>query len=335
MHKTNHSKTSIRLNDRLYDAISGKEIIPGNTSIDGILTNFITKESGKTVKRQPQRSQTLMRTAVHKPDKTVGQVASISTPLEPTNKLPKISSSVSINTINTPLAKRAALINPHSKISRFGNEVKTDFSPKLHSIAQHPQTIGQIPERSLIDQADLTNVNSESQNFLKLSKKELRTLKNKKSSNHRIAAFATVSLMGLLIIGYAIYSSMPNIMAKIASVRAGFSTVLPSYIPAGYALNSIYYQPGAVSFNFKNKSNSSSSTFALVERSSNWNSTTLASDLVIPTTGQNYRKIVVNGQDVYLFDKDQAAWVQHGIWFDVKGNGNLSTNQLVKLVTTL
>lgn len=292
----------------------------------------------KSVTKHPGHAQTLMRSAVHKPSRSLREIASLSSPLDRGSNLAKITTPVAAGKINTELAERAAAIQPSPKISRFGAEVKSKSTNNSYSYSGKSQPYepskhqpAKEPTHTLLDTAIY---NSESHKQPKLSKKELRSLYGKERSRSRTTAFLTVALMGLLVIGYAVYANMPNIMAKVASVRAGFSTVLPSYRPAGYSLESVAYEPGAVSFNFKSNSNPFSS-FSLAEHSSNWNSATLVSNLVVPITGSNYHKVTLNGQSVYLLGKDKAAWVHNGILFEASGNGSLSTNQLLKLATTL
>lgn len=279
-----------------------------------------------------------MRQAVAKPTKSAKLIASVSLPL----KSPLITATPMVGRIDQGLAKRAKTFRPSQSISRFGASLRSAELPTTASsaplamtdISERAKAIAKPAGASLLERA-VNDANSHQ--LPKLNKKELRAKHgpkhHKKMPGHG-AAIALISVMGLLVIGYGIYVNMPNVMVKVASVRAGFSAVMPGYRPSGYTLASVAYQPSTVSFNFLSNTDSSRK-FNLIEHSSNWDSATLVSSVIIPTEGSNYQELTVSGQSVYLYGNNQAAWVSNGILYQVNGNNALSTNQMLKLATTL
>ncbi len=340
MHKS--TRSTLKINGRDYDAGTGKPIAAQNpVSIDGVIRK---PKPNKTHPIQhlivhPAPSQTLMRSAVRKPLKSNRLIRSVDTPIGLTTRSPLIESSPMVGRIDPGLAKRAKTFRHSVEISRFGAtlksapslpEAKASLDSPTEALAERVKSIARPTGANLLERA-IENANSHNQP--KLSRKEARLQHVKRKERGRGASVVLISLMGILVLAYAIYVNMPNVMVKVASVRAGFSAVLPSYRPAGYSLASVNYQPSTVSFNFS--SNTDNRKFAITEHSSNWDSATLLSSAIVPIEGSHYQKITLDGQNVFLYGNDQAAWVTNGILFQVNGNSSLSDNQILQLATTL
>ncbi len=340
MHKL--TRSTLKLNGQDYDAGTGQPIgAPNQASIDGVIRK---PKPNKTHPIQhlsvhPSPSNTLMRSAVRKPPKSTRLIGSVNTPIGLTTKSPAIESSTMVGRIDPGLAKRAKTFRPSRQISRFGAtlrsatnvpEIKAALNSSAEAASERVKSIARPAGANLLERA-VENANSHEQP--KLSRKEVRRQNGRPKVRGHGAAVVLVSLMGVLVIAYAIYANMPNVMVKVASVRAGFSAVLPSDRPAGYSLASVDYQPSTVSFNFS--SNTDSRKFTITEHSSNWDSATLLSSEIVPTDGSKYQELSLDGQNIFLYGNDQAAWVTNGILFQVNGNNSLSTNQILQLATTL
>ncbi len=325
---------SIKLNGQDYDG-SQPAPVPTQANIDGVMPKPRpnTPHSVKHAHQQPLPSRTLMRHAVVKPAKTAKLIESVSLPL----KSPLITAPPMVGRVDPKIAKRAQTFRPSQAISRFGATLRsvttptylTDPAPQTE-IAQRATDLAQTAGATLLERA-VDNATSHEQP--KLSRKELKAVHGKRKAHGRSSAIILVSIMGVLTLAYGIYANMPNVMVKVASVRAGFSAVMPSYRPSGYSLNSVNYQPSTVSFNFT--SNVDNRKFTLTEHSSNWDSATLLASAIVPAEGSNYQELTLSGQSIYLYGNDQASWVSNGILYQVNGNNSLSTNQLLKMATTL
>jgi hypothetical protein len=295
---------------------------------------------------QPDRSATLMRASVEKPLKNHYRLIGRSTsPLSVISKSPGIISSTMVGSIDRRVAKRAQSIRLSSKVSRFGSIEGVNGEPVIHSIAPEPprQPIYNQPaaeatdsNRPTIKQPDMFERAIEqatAHQQPKLTKKQLRQLNGKAKNNRKLAVYGLGILVVFAALGVFVYSNMQNIMVKIASSRAGFSAVIPSYHPAVFALASVSYQSGLVSMNYNNAN--SSSHYTINERPSSWDDPTLLNSLVIPASGNHYKTLMVAGQTLYVYNNSQVVWVSDGILYQLAGGNSLSKLQLEKLATTL
>lgn len=288
------------------------------------------------ITKKPNPSKTLMRASVNKPTKTTRLISKVNSPITAIQKPTTIKTPVMIGSIDPKIARRAKTIKLSNSISRFGGTINPD-NYKIEDL-KHKSAITATNQKSSENQvkSDLFTraiENATSHQQPPLTKKEIKKLHGKNPKRGRLISYLAVGTMALAVLGFAVYKNIPNVMVKVASVRAGFAANMPSYQPSGFSLNSVGYRPGMVAFNFK--SNVGNRNFTLTEHSSNWDNTTLVSNILVPTTGHNYKKVMIAGQEVYFYGRDQAAWVNSGIWYQVKGDGSISTNQIIKLATDL
>lgn len=343
------NKTTIKLNGQQYNAISGTAI--GNGSIDGVINSHRPqqnhtlifnnslaakkqppRQSSKHIELKPDHARTLMRSAVNKP-KNLRSVKKVSAPLT-VQKSSAILSSPMVGTVDARMQQRAKAIHQSQKINRFGGRIKEADPSSPYVVNSQPV----IPNVALTNnparQPDMFAAAIEratSHQMPPLTKKELRKVHGKKLVSPKIIGYGTGFLLFLGIMGYVGYTNLSNVMVKVASMRAGFTASMPGYKPAGFALSSVGYQPGLVSFNYKDNTH----VYSVTERASTWDSATLENTLIIPEYGNNFRALMVNGQTIYVYGNDQAAWVSNNILYQVRGNGDLSQDQITQLATKL
>ncbi|MGH7234123.1 MAG: hypothetical protein ACREF7_01625, partial [Candidatus Saccharimonadales bacterium] len=236
MHKS--SRATLKINGQDYDAGSGNPIGQVPVNIDGVVLKPKPDKTHpiKHINLQPSPSQTLMRNAVAKPTKTAKLIESVNMPIGLNSKPPVIVSPPMVGRIDPNLAKRAKTFRPSSEISRFGASLRSAAAPtenptsnlSSETISKRAQAIAKPAGASLLERAV---DNAKSHELPKLSRKEMRQQHGKRKVRGRKSAVALVSLMGVMVIAYAIYVNMPNVMVKVASVRAGFSAVMPGYRP--------------------------------------------------------------------------------------------------------
>jgi len=349
-----NGRSTIKLNGQVYSNLTNRSLAkPRPKNIDGIVSSSTIQKNYTMPPRQPERSlrqpsiahpihnlpkktvpaQTLMRTAVKKPAKSSRPISKANGLLGPVQS-DMIKTPVMINSIDPRLARRARSFRLNDKVSRYGGTLRTSDRPiqPLINRAASPAPVPTTPppKKDMFERAiDQATSHQQPQ----LTKKELKALHGKRPRKTRFFTLSAIGLLFIGIIGYGIYQNIPNFMVKVASVRAGISAHMPDYKPSGFTLANVGYQPGAVQLNFK--SNIGNRVYSITEHSSNWNSNTLVSNIVIPTEGTNYKQLNVNGINIFLYGNDQAAWVLNGIWYQIKGNNSLSTNQIVQMATTL
>ncbi len=142
-----------------------------------------------------------------------------------------------------------------------------------------------------------------------------------------VSAFAIIFFAGFLM-----YRSVPSMNLSLASAKAGFHASLPGYDPPGFSLGHFNYGPGSVTINYH--SNSDDRKFSVIQRTSNWDSSTLLTNFV-KLTNQPYQTYQVSGRTVYLYGDNSATWVDGGIWYVVNGNTALSNNQMLKMAGSI
>ncbi len=269
------------------------------------------------VHQQPQRSQTLHRAALKRP--------AIGRPTQPIHH-------------KSPV------------ISRFGPDfTATTIEPSIPTHtestkpAAHPLVTKMLRKNDTSTQP--TGAPTRSSKELKellikerLAEVETAEQKQKKERPHlfqrrpKLTTVLTSSLAILLLGGYLTFINLPNISMRVAATRAGITANFPSYKPDGYSFQGpITYAPGEVSINFK--SNTNTNGFTLKQKSSHWDSQAVLDNYVNKQT-ENYLTYQEQGLTIFSFD-NKAAWVNGGLLYSVEGNAQLSSEQILRLATSL
>lgn len=152
------------------------------------------------------------------------------------------------------------------------------------------------------------------------------------SRQPRLATILTSSLALLILAGYLTYINLPNISMRVAATRAGISANYPNYQPDGYHFaGPITYQPGEVNISFK--SNTNDRNFMIKQKASTWDSQAVLDNYVSKKTG-TYLTYQERGLTIYSFG-NRAAWVNGGLLYTVEGNAPLSSDQLLRIATSM
>lgn len=288
-----------------------------------------------------------MRSGVHKPAVSpkihaATKAAATSTPAQPDQ--PRIAP------ISAGRAIRAKHIAKSDLISKFGKsapnlklavvpvkephktvesvaEPKPVSHPAVHHQAAHTPAKAANPFQTAIEQAD-----SHTQPRLKKAKVHHRVAK-KLHVSPRLVSFAAVTLMVLGVGGVLAYQNYPELSMRVAATRAGFGASLPSYQPAGFAMaGAIKYAPGEVTLNYK--SHTDERSFDVIQKNSGWDSAALLENYVVPT-GKPYQTFQSGGRTIYIYDSNKATWVDGGVWYNIDGKTNLSSDQLLRIANSL
>lgn len=154
---------------------------------------------------------------------------------------------------------------------------------------------------------------------------------HKQRFSKRLSLTAT-ALTLLLLVGLLGYQNRAALTVRLASSKAGFNATLPSYKPSGFTIGKLNYSPGTVAIHYR--SNSDQRAFAITEQPSAWNSSTLRDNFVVNNDNE-FQTVDVAGRTVYIYGKNNAAWVNGGIWYKVQSEGSLSAQQLSQLARSL
>ena len=133
--------------------------------------------------------------------------------------------------------------------------------------------------------------------------------------------------------GYLTYHNMPAIATRMAAAQAGINASFPSYQPSGYSLaGGISQQQGSVLMKFA--ANAGPGTFTLTQSRSDWDSSAVLANYVLPSFGRNFATTTSRGLTIYS-THNAAAWVNGGILYTIKGNAPLSSEQVERIAVSM
>lgn len=324
-------------------------------SVDGMMGRRRTPTTAPAkATKQVQKSQTLMRSAVKKPSPTV-----------------KPASAPSITKAHLGQVKKrqqtAQEIKQNPLISHYGDQAsarshvvkKIGHLPVKQPTAvpkpapQHaPPTIthtaskvgkaasqGSVEKKNLVAakmiESALANATAHEQPHVThhhQTKRRHRIARRLGISARAVAISSTV-LAGVLLGGFFAIQNVPNLSMRVAATQAGFDATMPGYKPSGFSFKGpINYSPGQVTVSFR--SNTDSRQYELTQRASNWNSEALLANFVLENK-QPYQAYEDRGRTLFIYGKSNATWVDNGIWYQVEGNSQLSTDQLIRIASSM
>jgi hypothetical protein len=362
----------VEINGKKYNAITGHVIAevesketpvkqPINFKKTGVIVDGIVRAKARTSTRtnpihahKPiQKSHTLMRNVVKKPAPTA-KVASNS----------HTSTLISKATLSPSrhMVQAAQSIPKNPLISKFGEDIsrssvikKTGHLPVKQPQVHEHQT---LPEnvhhqaKSLTPVTDNHTNNTRSRATTALIEKALSSASSHEQPKHshkttkrrhriarrmgvssRAMAVSSSVLAGVLLGGFFAVQNVPNLSMRVAAARAGFAASMPSYKPSGFSFKGpINYSAGIVTVSFK--SNTDDRSYSVTQRSSNWNSDALLSNYVVAENKQ-YQTYIDRGRTLYIYDGSNATWVDNGVWYQVEGPSDMTTDQLVRIAASI
>lgn len=165
------------------------------------------------------------------------------------------------------------------------------------------------------------------------AKKPLASRIADKLKHGRGGSVVAVSLAALLLIGYVTYLNVPRMALRVAAGRAGFAAELPGYVPSGFRFSGpVAYSPGELILQYT--SNTDDRYYEIREQETDWDSKTLLDNYVLGETDV-YSTYQERGLTIYMFEGSRATWVNGGIWYTIGGDGELTSEQLLKIAASL
>jgi hypothetical protein len=153
---------------------------------------------------------------------------------------------------------------------------------------------------------------------------------NLKLSPHR-NTMATVAAIAIMA-SYIWLQNYPKLAIQSAGDKAGIAATLPGYLPSSYILDHTDSTPGLVTLNFT--SPSISDTLKIEQHRTTWDNGSLL-DNFVAKNADDYGTVQGQGLTIYLFNNNQATWVNHGIWYSIEGASRLSREQILKIAYSL
>lgn len=339
------TKTTITINGRLYDAVTGmpvagaahapvkqqvshtpqqvksfSDIGPGQAKTHPKVERTATPAS-HAVHQHPQRSQTLNRQAIKKP------------------------AAAKHNPHRQEEPTRSPLITHFSQAQAAAAEEKQQAPQQTpapdhlippHTTPLHPAVVKAMHRSAATNDAQYQSSKELKEQLIKERLAEISVEKPKKKSffarRPRLASVLASTLSLLILGGYFTYINLSNISMRVASTRAGINAQFPNYYPSGFAVSGpITYAPGEVSINYK--SNTADNGFTLTQKSANWDSQAVL-DNYVRKQSNTYLTFQERGITVYTFN-NKAAWANGGLFYTVDGDANLSSEQILRLASSL
>lgn len=322
------TKTTITINGRLYDAVTGMPVQSAPSE-----TQKPTHAHKTADISMPHSAPRPLQTAVERPVPIAQAV----------HQTPQRSQTLH----RQPLQKPTTLSHRSPAISKFHihkTEEAAASQPQAPEAQQHPAQMHpavakalQQSQHTTASQHQLSGTDLKEQLIKeKLAEvKESPTKKERASWLGRQPKLVTIlsSTLALLVLGgYLTYITLPSISLKVAASRAGVEATMPEYKPDGYAVDgAITYSPGEVVITYKSTTNDVG--YKLIQKSTNWDSQAVLDNYVTKQT-DNYLTFQERGLTVYTFN-NKAVWVNGGLLYTIDGNASLSSEQILKVATSI
>jgi hypothetical protein len=302
--------STVTINGQRYDAVTG---MPVSTTSKKVVNKKPTPTN--PVHNSPQRSQTLVRRAAKKPT--------------PTSKGPGRSMDIARST----------------KIARFApHPITSKPTPSTHkpdiAARPHPMAAKAHAEHSLRHSVAAKPVHKNAQTIKEdaivaaLATPPTKPIKKSFFKRHpRLISVGSIVLVIALLGGYLTYVNMPGLSVRVAGAQAGIDATYPDYRPDGYSLSGpVTFSDGEVTMNFA--ANTGTSSFTITQEKSSWDSSAVLNNIVKESVGDKYITSQEGGLTIYTYSGN-AAWVNAGILYTIKGDAPLSGEQIRRIATSL
>jgi hypothetical protein len=344
--------STVEVNGTRYDALTGQMLGPkkfinkGYSSskkmIDGFVISQPKRAKAAAVKvtakahnlhKRPQKSTTLMRKAVKKPDTTASQ------PDEH-----KAGQSIPQQRHN-----RAKTITRHEKVNRFGlipNRSRQELAPrpaevKINAKASYRSTAEMAPVApSLVTSVSHKKLEQMLDEAL-LKANAHKHMMGGRTKNRRVKLFKRMpkwlgmTLTAVVILAVAfwlVWQNLPSVAVHVAAARAHVNAAMPTYMPEGYNFaGPLKYNQDSVTMQFKDKADKA---FLLTQKASDMNSAALPANYIPANTP--VETSMIGGTTVYIYgDNNNAAWVNRGVFYNLNNKAGLPSDQVLKIVQGL
>lgn len=329
---------TVRFKGKVYDAESGRVL----SEVDQ-KRHAESRHTAHEVHSRTQSAKTLMRRAVSKPNLKSPAKPHHSEHANPTSD----NSTLDRNKVYLEREHRAHAIAKSHLIKRFSDSPLAQSSVhKVHAVlpvrdepAAHISHHHESPVTQFTPQSDV--------NFFAHALSEARTHKSakqhhaqkntsarKKLGNRAKALTISTTIASCLVLGgFFLWQNSANVEFRMAASRAGIQASLPNYQPSGFSIKGpVEFAPGEVVVHYS--SNSDDREFSIRQQSSNWNSDALKESVAAASPG-GFDVKEAKGRKVFIFNGNNATWVDGGIWYQIESQASLSTDQLLHIASSM
>jgi hypothetical protein len=357
-----NTENFIVINGKKYDAVTGVMLQgPAGQSIqqptvhkpvvDGFvrMQKDVSRARPTTVQHAakntvtPQRSKTLMRHVVKKPTEPLLKNTSHPTQKQVAKKVFTPKATVVPRTSTVPQHRQhlANTVQKSAQVKKFGTTVSeyTPVRPVVTPMQVHtapPITATTYKQHSktsdLLERA-LQAAEGHKEQFNEPRTRLHHKIAKKIGVNARTIVVSMTVLAGLVFGGLYAYQNVPKLAMRVAASRAGFNATLPDYNPSGFSFSGpVQYASGQVTVGYK--SNTDERQYKLTQKTTDWTSESLLNNYIV-SAEKSYQTYQDNGRTIYIYDENNATWVSGGIWYQIEGDSQLTTDQLVRIASSL
>ena len=131
---------------------------------------------------------------------------------------------------------------------------------------------------------------------------------------------------------YVWTQNYPKMALQSADNQAGISATLPSFMPSSYSLTRTAVGPGAITLSYG--SPSVATVLKIAQTRSTWDTDSLLEN-VVSKEADDYAAVQGEGLTIYMYNDNEATWVNHGILYNIEGAALLSRNQILNIAYSL
>lgn len=330
---------------------TAQTVVPGRSMepIKNAKKQVVKRTPGSAVAhRKPEKSKTLMRSVVHKPEIAVkrpikAHAASEIAAAPVSDLTPSLKTAA--HNVDARRMARARTYARSRTIQRFTTvqqnyPVNRSAAARVSAPSQAPQHVTKQtqPAHNTAHNVQPPHSSHHTQRSHDLFEAAIANAKSHEQPEHKLKKTGKQKAVGimasvaafLVISGFIGYMNMSTIEMRVASVRAGFSAQLPGYVPNGYAMSGgVKAQRGVVATTYR----SGDSSYTIQQQASDWDSQTLY-DNVVAMSSEKHQTLEGQGRTVYVYGNN-AAWVNGGVLYSVKTNGSLPSDQILSIATSM
>lgn len=309
----------------------------------------ISRSSATAKRRQPQRSNTLVRSGVSKPKpgiksqtKVLAPTTAVAVPLN------TIKPKWPVTQVSPSRLRRSERVTKSEAITKFSSfepvykpsaprvtPLQTSVGIAIAAVAQESQKSQTLFERAI---AAADSHNQPPVDPKKLARQARKQAKgatkaaNQLPMHRHVIGVMAASIAVLALCGVLGMQNRTAITLRFANAKAGFQASLPDYQPDGYGVGSFTYSAGTVGTSFHNTTNGRN--YSLNQQTTKWDARALLDNYVAPNY-PSYQVLQSNQQTVYLYGKNDASWIKHGVWYLLTTDGSLSTSQVLNIASSV
>lgn len=141
-----------------------------------------------------------------------------------------------------------------------------------------------------------------------------------------------MSVIALVLLGAYLWQvNYPNFALRLAAMRAGVTSGMPGYVPTGWSeAKEVKTSQGTLSYSITK----GDEKLTITEAKTSWDSQAVLEQHVLKDS-TDYLALQAQGLTIYMYGKNQAAWVNHGSFYTMTGENQINQDDMIRIATSL